>query len=95
MLNPQCFSIKNMNYSQQNSYIITSIISFIILIFGVYHFAIKQRSVINGLYLGLCIYGIHNVVNLGIVYNWGIIITILNTITGGLLTAYMTWLFID
>ncbi len=69
-------------------------ICYLLLVFGIYHFAVKQNSVSNGAILGLVIYGIYNTTNLATINNYGIKESIVDTVWGTILCTLITYLSI-
>ncbi len=69
-------------------------ICYLLLVFGIYHFAVKQNSILNGAILGLIIYGIYNTTNLATINNYGVKESIVDTIWGTILCSIITYLTI-
>lgn len=74
--------------------IFSAFLAYLLLAFAIYHFAIKQKSVLNGFLLGLCIYGIYNTTNLATLQGWGIYEAVADTLWGSFLFAGITWLYL-
>jgi uncharacterized membrane protein len=69
-------------------------ICYLLLVLGIYHFAVKQNSILNGAILGLVIYGIYNTTNLATINNYGIKESIVDTVWGTILCTLITYLSI-
>lgn len=69
-------------------------ICYLLLVFGIYYFAVKQNSVLNGAILGLIIYGIYNTTNLATINNFGIKESLVDTLWGTILCTIITYITI-
>jgi len=75
--------------------ILSATISYLLLGLAIYHFAVKQKSVINGILIGLFIYGVYNTTNLATIKNWGLYESIIDTLWGATLCGIITWISIN
>jgi uncharacterized membrane protein len=74
--------------------IIAALLAYILLAFGIYYFAIKQKSILNGFLIGLCIYGVYNMTNLATLREWGAYEATVDTLWGASLCAIITWIYL-
>ena len=66
---------------------------YIFLIVGINYFIIKPRkSVSDAFLLGIVIYGVYETTNYALLKNWSIITVIIDTLWGGLLFAFTTYI---
>ncbi len=70
--------------------ILSALVVYILLSFSIYHFAIKRKSILNGLLIGFCIYGVYNGTNLATIKHWGLYESIIDTLWGTLLSGIIT-----
>lgn len=74
---------------------IATILSYILLILGLYYFIIKpNRSVQEAFLLGLIIYGVFETTNKALFNNWSWLTVFIDTLWGGILfglTAFLTY----
>ena len=75
--------------------IIAAIITYLLLVIGLYYFAIKQNSVYNGAIFGVVVYGIYNFTNLATITNYGIKESIIDTIWGTILCTLVTYIVLE
>jgi uncharacterized membrane protein len=65
---------------------------YIFLIIGINYFIIKPRkSVQDAFLLGLIIYGVYETTNYALFKNWSIVTVIIDTLWGGILFAFTTY----
>jgi len=70
------------------------IITYVILIFGLYYFIIKQhKSVTDAALLGFVIYGVYEFTNKSIIKEWTYFTAILDVVWGTILFGTTTYLF--
>ena len=68
-------------------------ICYIFLITGLNYFIIKPRkSVTDAFLLGIVIYGVYETTNYALLKNWSIFTVIIDTLWGGLLFAFTTYI---
>jgi len=66
---------------------------YIFLIAGINYFIIKPRKSVNDAFLlGIVIYGVYETTNYALLKNWSIITVIIDTLWGGLLFAFTTYI---
>ena len=66
---------------------------YIFLIAGINYFIIKPRKSVNDAFLlGIVIYGVYETTNYALLKNWSIITVIMDTLWGGLLFAFTTYI---
>ena len=83
--------IKSVQKSKLEMNYIAVFITYIILIFGLYYFIIKdRRSILDAAILGMIIYGTFSGTNYSLLKNWSFKIAVMDTIWGGILFATTT-----
>jgi uncharacterized membrane protein len=66
---------------------------YIFLIAGINYFIIKPRKSVNDAFLlGVVIYGVYETTNYALFKNWSILTVIIDTLWGGLLFAFTTYI---
>ena len=66
---------------------------YIFLIVGINYFIIKPRkSVSDAFLLGIVIYGVYETTNYALLKNWSMLTVIIDTLWGGLLFAFTTYI---
>jgi uncharacterized membrane protein len=66
---------------------------YIFLIVGINYFIIKPRKSVNDAFLlGIVIYGVYETTNYALFKNWSILTVIIDTLWGGLLFAFTTYI---
>jgi len=70
---------------------ISAIICYLLLVFGLYYFSIKENNYFNATILGLIIYGVYNTTNLVSINKYGIIESILDTLWGTTLFTILSY----
>ena len=66
---------------------------YIFLIYGLNYFIIKPRKSVNDAFLlGIVIYGVYETTNYALLKNWSIFTVIIDTLWGGLLFAFTTYI---
>ena len=64
-----------------------------LMVFGLYYFIVKDKKpVIDAFLLGLLVYGVYDLTNLGTLSNWTIKITVMDTLWGASLFALTTFI---
>ena len=85
--------IKSVQGSQMNVNIFGAVLCYIFLIFGINYFIIKpKKSVSEAFLLGIVIYGVYETTNYALLKNWSIFTVIIDTLWGGLLFAFTTYI---
>ena len=70
-----------------------AILCYIFLIFGLYYFIIRnKKSVFDAFLFGIVIYGVYETTNYALLKNWSIFTVIIDTLWGGLLFAFTTYI---
>ena len=70
-----------------------AILCYIVIIFGLYYFIIKDhRSIFDAFLLGFVIYAIYELTNLALLKKWSVIIVIIDSLWGGILFAITTFI---
>ena len=70
------------------------VITYCILVFGLYYFIIKQRkSVMDAALLGFVIYGVYEFTNKSIIKDWTYFTAVLDVIWGTILFGLTTYLY--
>jgi uncharacterized membrane protein len=66
---------------------------YIFLVAGINYFIIKPRKSVNDAFLlGIVIYGVYETTNYALLKNWSIFTVIIDTLWGGLLFAFTTYI---
>ncbi len=87
--------IKNIQGSDIKMRLIPTIFCYIFLIFSLYYFIVsKKASILTAFLLGICIYGVFETTNLAIFKKWDPIVSIIDTIWGGILFTITYWLYL-
>ena len=85
--------IQNVQGSQMQVNFLGVALCYIFLIAGINYFIIKPRkSVSDAFLLGIVIYGVYETTNYALLKNWSIITVIIDTLWGGLLFAFTTYI---
>jgi uncharacterized membrane protein len=73
--------------------ILGAIICYILLIFGLYYFILKDhRSILDATLFGIVIYGVYESTNYATLKNWTLKILLIDTLWGGVLMGLTTYL---
>ena len=63
------------------------------MVFGLYYFIIKDKKpILDAFLLGLLVYGVYDLTNLGTLSNWTIKMTVMDTLWGASLFALTTFI---
>jgi uncharacterized membrane protein len=85
--------IKNVQGSEPKINFLGVAICYIFLIIGLNYFIIKPRKSVNEAFLfGLIIYGVYECTNYALFKNWSILTVIIDTLWGGILFAFTTYI---
>ncbi len=99
MINKKMYSdaflkINNGNISTGSSGIISAIICYLLLTFGIYYFIVSpeinnitsyNKTFIKGLLLGLLVYGVYNTTNKSTINKYSMLVTFIDTMWGSIL----------
>ena len=89
------WQIKSIQGSPIQINYVAAIVTYIILVFGLNYFIIRQKkSAWEAMILGFIIYGVYEFTNLSIIKNWAFTTAIIDTLWGTILfglTAYITY----
>ena len=88
---------KNQIYRVQNKPLEMNLIStvscYILLIFGLYYFIIKEnKSTFNAFLLGLLVYGVYELTTISLLKEWEWKTVVIDTLWGGILFSTTTYL---
>ena len=83
-------SINNGAIVDTTNIIIGGIVAYLLLAYGLYIFAIKNKSIFNGALFGLVVYGVYNFTNLAVIAKYGLIPSIIDTVWGSILCSMIT-----
>lgn len=73
--------------------IVSAIICYLIMGFGIYYFSVKEKNILNALILGFVVYGVYNTTNYATMNKYSLKVTIMDTLWGTTLftlVAYLT-----
>ena len=83
--------IKSVQKSTLEINYVSAFITYLIIIFGLYYFIIKdRRSILDGVILGMVIYGVFAGTNYSLLKNWSFRVAIIDTVWGGILFGLTT-----
>jgi uncharacterized membrane protein len=86
--------ISSIQHSNFTIRIISVILCYIILVFGLYYFIIKDnKTLFEAFLLGFVIYGVYDTTNYATFTNWKWNLALLDTMWGGILFALTTYLY--
>ena len=64
-----------------------------LMVFGLYYFIIKDKKpILDAFLLGLLVYGVYDLTNLGTLTNWTVKMTVMDTLWGASLFALTTFI---
>ena len=94
--------VKQIQNSKLKFKVLGAVICYILLVFGLYYFILKnhkniRKSVIDAFVLGIIIYGVFEATNYAIFDKWNLTALVMDTVWGGIvlsLTAYIVLKFI-
>jgi len=84
-------SINNGEIVDSTNIIIGGIVAYLLLAYGLYIFAIKNKSIFNGALFGLVVYGVYNFTNLAVIARYGLIQSVIDTVWGSILCSMITY----
>ena len=85
-------NINNGEVVQSTNIIIGAIVAYLLLAYGLYIFAIKNKSIFNGALFGLVVYGVYNFTNLAVIARYGLIQSVIDTVWGTILCSMITYI---
>jgi len=85
--------IQNVQGSEPKMNLLGAAICYIFLITGINYFIIKPRKNLSeAFFLGIVIYGVYETTNYALFKNWSLLTVIIDTLWGGLLFAFTTYI---
>ena len=75
--------------------LIFALLTYLLLVLGIYYFAVRQKNVYNGMFLGLVIYGVYNYTNVSTIANYGVKEAIIDTTWGTILCGLVTYIVLE
>jgi uncharacterized membrane protein len=75
--------------------IISVLICYLIMAFGLYYFSVKEKNILNALILGFIIYGIYNATNYATINKYSLNVAIIDTLWGPTLFTTVAYLVIN
>jgi uncharacterized membrane protein len=85
--------IKSVQGSEPKINFLGGALCYIFLIIGINYFIIKPHKSVNEAFLlGLVIYGVYETTNYALFKNWSILTVIIDTLWGGILFAFTTYI---
>ena len=70
--------------------IIGGIVAYLLLAYGLYNFAIVEKSVYKGALFGFVVYGVYNFTNLAVIAKYGLTQSIIDTVWGSFVSLTTT-----
>jgi uncharacterized membrane protein len=85
--------VQNIQFTNINLKIYGAILCYLCIATIIHYFIIfKKESIKTAAILGMLVYGVFNFTNIAIFNNWGLMMTLMNIIWGGILFATVTYL---
>jgi len=75
--------------------IISTLICYLIMAFGLYYFSVKEKNILNALILGFVINGIYNTTNYATINKYSLNVAIIDTLWGPTLFTTVAYLVIN
>jgi uncharacterized membrane protein len=75
--------------------IASAIICYLIMSFGLYHFSIKEKNILNALILGFVVNGIYNTTNYATINKYSLNVAIIDTLWGPTLFTIVVYIVIN
>ena len=75
--------------------IISALICYLIMAFGIYYFSVKEKNILNALILGFVINGIYNTTNYATINKYSLNVVIIDTLWGPTLFTTVGYLVIN
>ena len=87
------YQIKIVQGSDIQMYMYATLLCYIVLVFGLYYFIIKDnRSLIDAFLFGFVIYAVYELTTMALLKKWKIETVIIDTLWGGILFTLTTYL---
>jgi len=75
---------------------IPAIASYTLLVIGIYYFIIREKkNLIHAFLLGIFVYGVYDLTNLATLSNWTLEFTIKDTLWGGIVFTFSTFIIYE
>ena len=75
--------------------IISALICYLIMAFGLYYFSVKEKNILNALILGFVINGIYNTTNYATINKYSLNVAIIDTLWGPTLFTTVAYIVIN
>jgi len=75
--------------------IISAIICYLIMGFGIYYFSVKEKNILNALILGFVVNGIYNTTNYATINKYSLKVSIIDTLWGPILFTFVAYVVIN
>ena len=72
--------------------IVSAIICYLIMGFGIYYFSVKEKNLMNALILGFVVYGVYNTTNFATMNKYSLKVSIIDTVWGTILFTLVSYL---
>jgi len=96
--NTYLINFKNINNGEINFTklkILSALLCYLIMAFGLYYFSVKEKNILNALILGFVINGIYNTTNYATINKYSLNVAIIDTIWGPTLMTTVAYLVIN
>ena len=85
--------IESVQHTDLSLNIYGAIPCYLIMIFGLYYFIIRERrSIMDAVLLGFFVFGVYDTTNFSTFKNWSLITVIIDTLWGGFLFGFTTYI---
>jgi len=85
--------IESVQHTDLSLNIYGAIPCYLIMIFGLYYFIIRERrSIVDAVLLGFLVFGVYDTTNYATFKNWNIMTVIIDTLWGGFLFGFTTYI---
>jgi uncharacterized membrane protein len=92
-------NFRNINNGEEINFtklkIISALLCYLIMAFGLYYFSVKEKNILNALILGFVINGIYNTTNYATINKYSLNVAIIDTIWGPTLFTTVAYLVIN
>lgn len=72
--------------------IVSAIICYLIMGFGIYYFSVKEKNLMNALILGFVVYGVYNTTNFATMNKYSLKVSIIDTLWGTVLFTLVSYI---